>query len=112
MSPFALLVMVVVVALIFEFINGFHDTANAIATVVSTGVLKPRQAIALATACNVVGALQGTTVAASSSQSRPTPRVSPAAPSVSSSRKPAAAVPATLPAADPARIAATRCGAP
>ena len=64
MSPFALLVMVVVVALIFEFINGFHDTANAIATVVSTGVLKPRQAIALATACNVVGALQGTTVAA------------------------------------------------
>ena len=63
MSLFALLVMVIVVAVLFEFINGFHDTANAIATVVSTGVLKPRAAIALATTLNVLGAFNGTSVA-------------------------------------------------
>jgi PiT family inorganic phosphate transporter len=59
-----LLLIVVVVALVFEYINGFHDTANAIATVVSTKVLTPRQAIALATLTNLFGALfLGTAVA-------------------------------------------------
>src|SRR3954471_337017 len=44
----------VAVALIFDFMNGFHDAANSIATVVSTGVLKPQQAVAFAAAFNVI----------------------------------------------------------
>ena len=58
-----LLIMVVLVALIFEYINGFHDTANSIAMGVSTKVLTPRQAILLATSMNLLGALVGTAVA-------------------------------------------------
>lgn len=54
---------VLIAALVFEFINGFHDTANAIATVVSTKVLTPRSAILLAATTNLVGALTGTAVA-------------------------------------------------
>lgn len=54
---------VVLVALVFEFINGFHDTANSIATVVSTKVLTPRQAIGMAATTNLLGALSGTAVA-------------------------------------------------
>ena len=42
------------VALVFDFMNGFHDAANSIATVVSTGVLKPQQAVAFAAAFNVI----------------------------------------------------------
>ncbi|KXU91032.1 inorganic phosphate transporter [Paraburkholderia monticola] len=44
----------VAVALVFDFMNGFHDAANSIATVVSTGVLKPQQAVAFAAAFNVI----------------------------------------------------------
>ena len=58
-----LFLVVLLVALIFEYINGFHDTANAIATVVSTKVLSPRQAILLATLANLVGAFMGEAVA-------------------------------------------------
>jgi PiT family inorganic phosphate transporter len=58
-----LIVTVVIVALIFEYINGFHDTANSIATVVSTKVLSPRQAVLLAAGTNLLGALLGTAVA-------------------------------------------------
>lgn len=58
-----LLLLVILVALVFEFINGFHDTANSIATVVATKVLTPTQAIILAAATNLVGALSGTAVA-------------------------------------------------
>jgi len=58
-----LLLVVILVALIFEYINGFHDTANSIATVVSTKVLTPRQAILLAAITNLWGALYGTAVA-------------------------------------------------
>jgi inorganic phosphate transporter, PiT family len=47
-------VMLVVLALLFDFMNGFHDAANSIATVVSTGVLKPGQAVAFAAFFNVV----------------------------------------------------------
>lgn len=54
---------VLIAALVFEYINGFHDAANAIATVVSTKVLTPRQAILLAAACNLIGAFLGTAVA-------------------------------------------------
>lgn len=58
-----LIISVILVALIFEYINGFHDTANAIATSVSTKVLTPRQAILLSTVFNLIGALAGTAVA-------------------------------------------------
>jgi inorganic phosphate transporter, PiT family len=59
----ALLVVVVVLAVTFDYINGFHDTANAIATSVSTRALKPEQAILLSATANFVGALTGTAVA-------------------------------------------------
>jgi len=58
-----LLVAVLLAAIVFEFINGFHDAANAIATVVSTKVLTARQAIILAAVGNLIGALMGTAVA-------------------------------------------------
>jgi PiT family inorganic phosphate transporter len=63
MDPFLLMVMVILVAVVFEYINGFHDAANAIATVVSTRVLTPRQAIMLAACTNLIGAFWGTAVA-------------------------------------------------
>jgi inorganic phosphate transporter, PiT family len=61
----ALLVLVLIVALglAFDFVNGFHDTANAIATSVATRVLSPGQAVSMAAILNVVGALSGTAVA-------------------------------------------------
>jgi PiT family inorganic phosphate transporter len=58
-----LVLLVILVALVFEYINGFHDTANSIATVVSTKVLTPRQAVLLAAVTNLLGALWGTAVA-------------------------------------------------
>ena len=58
-----LLLVVIAAALVFEFINGFHDTANSIATVVATKVLTPGQAIVLAAGTNLVGAFWGTAVA-------------------------------------------------
>ncbi len=58
-----LIFIVIWVALLFEYINGFHDTANSIATVVSTKVLTPRQAILMATITNLLGAMWGTAVA-------------------------------------------------
>ena len=51
---FWVVAMLVVLALLFDFMNGFHDAANSIATVVSTGVLKPHQAVAFAAFFNVV----------------------------------------------------------
>ena len=57
------LIAVITAALIFEFINGFHDTANAIATAVYTKALTPRRAILLAAAMNLVGALVSEKVA-------------------------------------------------
>ena len=59
-----LFLIVVLAAVIFEYSNGFHDAANAIATVVSTKVLTPRQAIAMAAFFNLTGALLGGAVAA------------------------------------------------
>lgn len=58
-----ILVLVVIMALSFDFINGFHDTANAIATSVSTRALSPRTAIVIASVFNLVGALTYTGVA-------------------------------------------------
>jgi PiT family inorganic phosphate transporter len=62
-STAALLVLVVVLALVFDYINGFHDTANAVATVVSTNVLPGRTAVLLAALLNFVGAFTGVGVA-------------------------------------------------
>jgi PiT family inorganic phosphate transporter len=57
------LVAVVALAVVFDYINGFHDTANAIATSVATKALRPIYAIAMATAFNFIGAFSGTAVA-------------------------------------------------
>jgi PiT family inorganic phosphate transporter len=62
---FILTILIVIGALVFDFINGFHDTANAIATSVSTKALKPRQAILLAATMNFIGAMTFTGVAKS-----------------------------------------------
>ena len=60
----ALVIIVVVVALVFDYINGFHDAANSIATVVSTRVLSPGQAVIWAAFFNFVAAfIFGTAVA-------------------------------------------------
>src|SRR5215471_1644752 len=59
----AALVVIIVLGLAFDFINGFHDTANAIATVVATRVLSPGRAVLMAGVLNFVGALSGTAVA-------------------------------------------------
>jgi PiT family inorganic phosphate transporter len=59
----SLLIAVVLMAIVFDYINGFHDAANAIATVVSTGVLPIRTAVLLAAVLNFVGAVTGTAVA-------------------------------------------------
>ncbi|MEO8701345.1 MAG: inorganic phosphate transporter [Kofleriaceae bacterium] len=59
----SLLITVIITAIVFDFINGFHDAANAIATVVSTGVLPVRTAVIIAGLFNFVGAITGTAVA-------------------------------------------------
>jgi PiT family inorganic phosphate transporter len=62
-SALVILILVVLVSLVFDFINGFHDAANAVATVVSTGVLPIRTAVLMAGMLNFIGALAGTAVA-------------------------------------------------
>jgi len=57
------LIIIILLAVIFEYINGFHDSANAVATVVSTKALTPRRAIIYAAVLNLGGALLGTHVA-------------------------------------------------
>ncbi|WP_456356083.1 anion permease [Actinomadura rubteroloni] len=59
----AVLVLVVAVALVFDYTNGFHDAANAIATSVSTRALRPKVALVMAAVMNMVGALLGVEVA-------------------------------------------------
>ncbi|HEV8310319.1 MAG TPA: inorganic phosphate transporter [Methylomirabilota bacterium] len=56
MDPLALVIFIILVALVFDFINGFHDAANSIATVVSTRVLTPAQAVVWAAFFNLVAA--------------------------------------------------------
>ncbi|KAF0231969.1 MAG: inorganic phosphate transporter PiT [Desulfovibrionaceae bacterium] len=58
-----LLIFVVLIALVFDFTNGAHDSANAIATIVSTKVLSPRTAVIMAACLNLLGAFLGTEVA-------------------------------------------------
>lgn len=62
-ATFVALVVIVAVALVFDYTNGFHDAANAIAVAVSTKALTPRVALALAAVMNLVGALLSTEVA-------------------------------------------------
>jgi PiT family inorganic phosphate transporter len=62
-STGALLVLVVFCALAFDYINGFHDTANAVATVISTRALSPKRAIIMSAGLNLLGALVSTGVA-------------------------------------------------
>ena len=59
----ASLVVVLVLAVVFDYINGFHDTANAIATSVATRALRPQHALLMAAAFNFIGAFAGTAVA-------------------------------------------------
>src|SRR5438270_13768757 len=58
-----LLILIFAAGVTFDFINGFHDTANANATVVATRVVSLRNAILMAAAFNIIGALSGTAVA-------------------------------------------------
>ncbi len=62
-TAFVILVAVVILGLAFDYVNGFHDTANALATVVATRVLSPMWAVLMAATLNFVGALSGTAVA-------------------------------------------------
>ena len=59
-----ILILVVVTAVAFDFTNGFHDTANAIATSIATGALKPRVAVLMSAVLNLVGAFVSIKVAA------------------------------------------------
>ncbi|WP_022906840.1 inorganic phosphate transporter, partial [Curtobacterium sp. B18] len=68
MDVLVTVVLVIVVALVFDFTNGFHDTANAMATSVATGALKPRTAVLISAVLNVVGAFLSTEVAKTVSQ--------------------------------------------
>ena len=75
-----LVVVVILTALVFDFTNGFHDTANAMATSIATGALRPRVAVLLAGALNLVGAFLSVQVALTISsglvdESRITPQV-------------------------------------
>jgi inorganic phosphate transporter, PiT family len=63
-TPLLLFWLVTALALVFDYINGFHDAANAIATVVSTRVLSPRAAVMMGAGLNLLGAFAGTEVAA------------------------------------------------
>ncbi|MBK6047221.1 inorganic phosphate transporter [Streptomyces sp. MBT55] len=58
-----LLAIVVVTALVFDFTNGFHDTANAMATTISTGAMKPKTAVAMSAVLNLIGAFLSVEVA-------------------------------------------------
>src|SRR5512137_2449804 len=59
-----MLVLVIITALVFDYVNGFHDTANAIATSVSTRALSVKAAICIAATLNFAGAMVSTKVAA------------------------------------------------
>ncbi|WP_127472646.1 inorganic phosphate transporter [Microbacterium sulfonylureivorans] len=62
-SATLIIVLVIALALFFDFTNGFHDTANAMATPIATGALKPKTAVLLAALLNLVGAFLSTEVA-------------------------------------------------
>ena len=63
-ASFTLLLIVIVFGLVFEFVNGFHDAANAVATIIATRVLSPLSAVLMAGVINFLGAVTGLAVAA------------------------------------------------
>lgn len=63
MDPLLIVALVVAIALFFDFTNGFHDTANAMATPIATGAMKPKIAVGVAALMNLIGAFLSTTVA-------------------------------------------------
>src|SRR4051812_48620166 len=64
MPSLSLVVLIIAIAVAFDFVNGFHDAANSVATVVATRVLSPGQAVLMAAVCNFLAAmLFGTSVA-------------------------------------------------
>src|SRR3954463_10194971 len=63
MDASLIVVVVVVAALVFDFTNGFHDTANAMATSIATGALRPKVAVAIAGCLNLLGAFLSVQVA-------------------------------------------------
>src|SRR4029450_11023073 len=69
-AAFLALLVIVIVALAFDYTNGFHDAANAIAVAVSTKALTPRVALALAAVMNLIGALISTKVAKTGGEGR------------------------------------------
>ena len=76
MGTTALVVIIVIVALGFDYTNGFHDSANSVATVVATGVLRPRLAVAWAAFWNFIAFLVfGTAVANTVAQTVKTPEI-------------------------------------
>ncbi|NLB51978.1 MAG: inorganic phosphate transporter [Syntrophomonadaceae bacterium] len=75
MFSMTLVMLVIVLALLFDFINGFHDTANAIASAVATKALSPGAAIILAANLNFLGAISGTAVASTIGQNIVNPRL-------------------------------------
>src|SRR5919112_2528823 len=62
-ASLVIIVVVVVTALVFDFTNGFHDTANAMATSIATGAFRPRTAVAIAACLNLAGAFLSVQVA-------------------------------------------------
>jgi PiT family inorganic phosphate transporter len=74
-DPLILLLIVLTLSVAFDFINGFHDTANAIATVVATRVLTPLQALLMAASLNFIGAMTGTAVAKTIAQGLVDPKI-------------------------------------
>ncbi len=60
-----IVVLVIALALFFDFTNGFHDTANAMATPIATGAMKPKVAVTVAAVLNLIGAFLSTAVATS-----------------------------------------------
>lgn len=62
-SSTTLIAVTIAVALLFDFTNGFHDTANAVATAIATGALRPKVAVALSAVCNLAGAFVSVAVA-------------------------------------------------
>jgi len=72
-APFILLGIALLVALGFEFVNGFHDTANAVATVIYTHSLPPHFAVVWSGLCNLAGVLVSTGSACSSGKEEPSP---------------------------------------
>lgn len=63
MDPFYIILIIVILGLVFDYTNGFHDSANVVSTVIATGALKPVTAIAIAACLNTIGATQISRVA-------------------------------------------------